>query len=86
MPASKSPREAREEDGKGSGDCLGCRITGGLFGIFGSAFIASALLQNPSPRGPHRAGIIAAAGTMFLFGFYRAAGPSYESLRVCNME
>ena len=74
MPASKPPAMPRE-DGKGS-DCLGCRVTGGLFGLFGSAFIASALLQNPSPRGAHRAGIIAAAGTMFLFGMYRAVGPS----------
>ena len=57
---------------KAASDCMGCRVVGGLFGVFGSAFMASALLQTPSPVGSHRVGIIAAAGTVLAFGMYRA--------------
>ncbi|GLC41203.1 hypothetical protein PLESTB_001527200 [Pleodorina starrii] len=53
-------------------DCLGCRVTGCLFGVGGAAYLGSTLLQEPPPRGAHRYSVIAAAGTMFLFGMYRA--------------
>ena len=56
----------------GQHDCMGCRLTGGLFGVFGSAFMASALLQTPTPTGAHRAGIIVVAGATFAFGMFRA--------------
>ena len=75
-PQASPPRDSQGKHEKGGGDCLGCRITGGLFGALGSAFMASALLQTPPPRGAHKVGIIAAAGTVFVFGMYRAFGPS----------
>ena len=56
----------------GQHDCMGCRLTGGIFGVFGSAFMASALLQTPAPTGAHRAGIIVVAGATFAFGMFRA--------------
>ncbi len=53
-------------------DCLGCRLTGGMFGVVGGAYMASTLLHTPAPVGMHRFGIIAAAGSMFAFGMARA--------------
>ncbi len=58
--------------GSGGADCLGCRITGGLFGIGGGGFIASRLLEEPPPRGAHRAALVAMAGAVFCMGMYRA--------------
>ncbi|GIL45806.1 hypothetical protein Vafri_2958 [Volvox africanus] len=78
------PEGVESKGGSGSGaaaggrsmpqDCLGCRVTGCLFGVGGAAYLGSALLQDPPPRGAHRYAMIAAAGTMFLFGMYRAVG------------
>jgi len=53
-------------------DCLGCRVLGCLFGVGGGGYLASGLLASPPPKGAHRAGIIIAAGSMFVFGMYRA--------------
>mmetsp|Transcript_4431 Transcript_4431/g.10273 ORF Transcript_4431/g.10273 Transcript_4431/m.10273 type:complete len:90 (+) Transcript_4431:216-485(+) len=53
-------------------DCMGCRMMGGLFGVGGSLYLASALLQSPAPAGAHRAGIVLASGMMFAFGVARA--------------
>ncbi|KXZ47025.1 hypothetical protein GPECTOR_38g262 [Gonium pectorale] len=54
-------------------DCLGCRVTGCLFGLGGAAYLGSTLvLSDKPPRGAHRYSVIAAAGTMFVFGMYRA--------------
>ena len=62
------------EDGTVAQDCLGCRVTGCLFGVGGAGYLGSVLLQEPPPRGAHRYSVIAAAGTMFVFGMYRAFG------------
>ncbi|GIL71864.1 hypothetical protein Vretimale_670 [Volvox reticuliferus] len=83
--AGSVPRDAGRAGGESGGssgaaangvstpqDCLGCRVTGCLFGVGGAAYLGSALLQDPPPRGAHRYAMIAAAGTMFMFGMYRA--------------
>lgn len=55
-------------------DCLGCRVTGALFGVGGAGYLGAMLLQEPPPRGAHRYSLIATAATMFVFGMYRALG------------
>eukprot|EP00798_Chlamydomonas_sp_ICE-L_P024236 gene24236-9835_t len=64
------PRQDRERPAVG--DCIGCRVVGGIFGVAGSGFLASHLLQTPTPMGAHRYGIIGASGAVFMMGMYRA--------------
>eukprot|EP00955_Chlamydomonas_euryale_P069090 360328-Chlamydomonas_euryale.AAC.15 len=70
-PEHKVPSSPPQSE-KQSESCMGCRMVGGAFGIGGSAYLASALLQIPAPVGAHRAGIIAASSLMFTFGILRA--------------
>jgi hypothetical protein len=64
----------KAKEGKALGDCMGCRLTGLLFGTVGSMYMGSHLLSTPPPTGAHRLGIILAAGAVFSLGMYRAIG------------
>mmetsp|Transcript_28130 Transcript_28130/g.72324 ORF Transcript_28130/g.72324 Transcript_28130/m.72324 type:complete len:97 (+) Transcript_28130:250-540(+) len=67
-----SSSSSSSSDEVGSMDCLGCRLTGLAFGVGGGGYIMSSLLQDPPPRGAHKAAVIATAGAMLCFGMYRA--------------
>lgn len=64
----------RAKGGKAIGDCMGCRLTGLLFGTVGSLYLGSHLLSTPPPIGAHRLGIILASGAVLSLGLYRAIG------------
>jgi hypothetical protein len=69
-------RSAQPAASRSSEDCLGCRITGAVFGVGGAAYLASPLLlADTPPRGAHRAGILIAASCALAVGLYRALGP-----------
>ncbi|KAF5843861.1 hypothetical protein DUNSADRAFT_5099 [Dunaliella salina] len=70
--SSSSSSSSINNDVVGSMDCLGCRLTGLAFGLGGGGYIMSSLLQDPPPRGAHKASVIATAGAMLCFGMYRA--------------
>jgi hypothetical protein len=55
-------------------DCRGCRVTGLLLGLGGSAYIGSALWEVPPPRGAHRVTLVVSAAALAALGLYRAAG------------
>lgn len=68
-------RQAPDASPNSSNDCMGCRITGGLFGVGGAGYMASHLLSDPPPKGSHRISIMIAASTIFAMGMYRAFAP-----------
>ena len=55
-------------------DCIGCRVTGFVFGVGGSAYIASRLWEHPPPRGGHRAVLIVSSAALACMGLLRAGG------------
>jgi hypothetical protein len=55
-------------------DCIGCRVTGFIFGVGGSAYIAARLWEQPPPRGVHRAILIVSSAALACMGLLRAGG------------
>lgn len=69
MPGPQPPQQQQPRPH----DCLGCRVTGGLFGLAGGAYLASHvfLAEKPMARG-HKYATLAAAGAVLAAGMYRA--------------
>jgi len=55
-------------------DCIGCRVTGFIFGVGGSAYIASRLWEHPPPRGGHKVVLIVSSAALACMGLLRAGG------------
>jgi len=53
-------------------DCLGCKVSGALFGVGGGLYTAASLFKEPVPTGAHRYTVIAVSMSMFGLGVYRA--------------
>lgn len=82
-PLAQSPPVGDDGGGSGQGggdpsvrraDCLGCRLTGLITGLGGAGYISSRLLDEPPPRGAHRATLIASSAALAALGLARGFG------------
>ncbi|KIY98930.1 hypothetical protein MNEG_9033 [Monoraphidium neglectum] len=55
-------------------DCLGCRITGLIAGLGSAGYLSSRLLEDPPPRGGHRATLLASSALLAGLGLARGFG------------
>jgi hypothetical protein len=65
---------AGEEGGGRRADCLGCRVTGLMAGLGGAGYLSSRLLEEPPPRGAHRAALLASSAVLAGLGLARGFG------------
>lgn len=75
--SSNSIDQQQQQDGSGAGnraDCLGCRLTGLMAGLGGAGYLSSRLLEEPPPRGAHRATLLAASAALVGLGLARGFG------------